>query len=401
MTYQDEQIGTGFPCQYSRPANSASARKGTVANVVLFFLTSVLIVAALGYCALILRPDARRTMLTRNVVRVYCASSVAQPVEKLIEAYHEAHAARVELTRTGGSGELFGQIKTEFETGFDGGADLFVTADEHLLEIARAEGIVTEVLPVARQRPVIAIASESSLIFNSLQDLVGRPGIKFGIASERAAVGRLTRQIASRDGFLHELESHKATDSENVMTLAQALVAGSLDAAIVWDSTVTQVNQQHPPSAPVLRIAALADRQNEFQANIAIGVVSRTQVPADCLKFARYVTAPETARATFERFGFSFVAKGMEGAFIRRANSMLGRRALNDLPSVEIDKRARSSPTVQRWAKARSWSRPLLMHRFFDTIDLPQSGPCFHDQGFRLPESSVRSMLAGNIQETE
>ena len=37
------------------------------------------------------------------------------------------------------------------------------------------------------------------------------------------------------------LEERKATDAENVMTLAQALVAGSLNAAVIWDTTVSPV----------------------------------------------------------------------------------------------------------------------------------------------------------------
>ncbi len=288
-------------------ATSTLKKRGAVAKFLVFFLLSALIAIALGYSALMLRPDARRNVSSQPIVRVYCSSGVAKPVEQLIKSYNEQFGARIEMARTGGSGELAGQIKTEFEAGVTAGADLYITSDDQLLNNAHAEGIVTDRFPLAKQKPVIAISSGSRLTIDTLQDLVEQPNVKFGIASRRAAIGKMTRQIALRDGVLEELESKKATDSENVMTLAQALVTGSLDAAIVWDTTITQINQQYPPGSPALKIAAFADPLNEFQSTIAIGVVSTTHVPTECLRFARYLTAPETGKATFEGFGFSFI----------------------------------------------------------------------------------------------
>ena len=273
----------------------------------LFFLSSMLLVGALAYVGLKIRPDAQRTR-SNSMVRVYCASGIAKPVEELIANYNESYDAHVEIVRTGGSGELAGQIKTEFETGLIGGADIYITADDLMLAKAFSEGIIAERFSLAVQKPVIATAANSELGFDSISELVHSDGIKYGIASERAAVGRMIRQIAKRDGVLAELESNKATDSENVMTLAQALVAGSLDAAVIWDTTVSQVNQTNQlDDEPILKIAAVADPSSEFQSNIAIGIVSTTKTPTEGLKFARYLTAPETSRMPFEKYGFSFI----------------------------------------------------------------------------------------------
>ncbi len=287
---------------------SKYSRRGAISRVLILLIVSILLVVLLGYFALRLRPDAHRTTFSQTTVRVYCASGVAQPVEQVINFYNQAYGVNVQIVRTGGSGELAGQIKTEFETGLLGGADLYITADDQLLAKAHHEGLVAERLSLAEQKPVIAVATSSNLTIRNLRDLVQMNDIKYGIASERAAIGKLTRRIAKRDGVLMELESNKATDSENVMTLAQALVAGSLDAAVIWDTTVAQINESNGQSEqPRLKIAAVADPLNEFQSKIAIGVVSATEAPTECLKFARYLTAPETGKAAFEAFGFAFV----------------------------------------------------------------------------------------------
>ncbi len=301
-------------------------RRNGLSKPALLFALSILLVAGLCFFALKLRPDARRGNATGTPVRVYCASGVARPVEKIVAIYNETFNANIEIARTGGSGELAGQIKTEFETAIKRGADMVISADAGLLETAHEEGVIAERFPLAVQRPVIAVAADWPRSISGLRELLDRARsedeqLKFGIASERAAVGRLTRRIAEADGLLGKLESGKATDSENVMTLAQSLVTGGLDAAIVWDTTVAQINSES--GEPVLKIAVrLADAKTVdtevqgdagfqgsigFQSNIAIGVVASSENASAALKFARFLTAPETGKQEFDSFGFEFI----------------------------------------------------------------------------------------------
>ena len=78
---------------------------------------------------------------SQTIVRVYCASGVAKPVEQIIQKYNQAFQTKIEIVRTGGSGELMGQIKTEFATELVGGADLYITADDQMLAKAHDEGV--------------------------------------------------------------------------------------------------------------------------------------------------------------------------------------------------------------------------------------------------------------------
>lgn len=276
-------------------------------NISMLFLASAALVIGLGLLALRLRPDAQRVDQDQAMVRIYCAAGVAKPVEKIIQAYNDTYQARIEIVRTGGSGELAGQIKTEFETGLVGGADLYITADRLLLNKAFEAGIIAERFQLAQQRPVIATAVDCEFEITSMNDLVTQE-IKYGIASERAAVGKLARSIADRYGILSELEANKATDAENVMTLAQALTTGSIDAAIMWDTTVNQINQTRQINGTsILKISALADPADKAKSNIAAGVMTSTRTPTSCLRFLRFLTGSQTARDSFQEFGFTFI----------------------------------------------------------------------------------------------
>jgi ABC-type molybdate transport system substrate-binding protein len=282
-----------------------SNRLGRISGLLTACVASGLSLLILVFLAVQLRPDALRET-SRQTVRIYCAAGMARPVEDIVKAYNAQYGTDVEIVRTGGSGELAGQIKTEFETGLVGGADIYITADDRLLDKAHQSGVIAERFSVAEQRPVIAVPISSEIPIGGLGEMLANPEIKFGIASERAAVGKLVRGVAVELNVLDELEERKATDAENVMTLAQALVAGSLNAAVIWDTTVSQLNQLGPE--PVLKIAAMVDATDQTKSEIALGVVSTTKSPTACLQFARYLTAKQTGQPSFEKYGFSFLA---------------------------------------------------------------------------------------------
>ena len=124
---------------------------GKVSGVLITFVSSGLLMLILLVFALQLRPDALLET-SRQTVRIYCAAGIAKPVEDIVTAYNSRYGTDVEIVRTGGSGELAGQIKTEYETGLLGGADIYITADDRLLDKAYQAGVIAERFPVAEQR---------------------------------------------------------------------------------------------------------------------------------------------------------------------------------------------------------------------------------------------------------
>ena len=183
----------------------------------------------------------------------------------------------------------------------------FLSADFELVSELKRDGVVTEKFVLATQQPVIAVPVNSTLKVESLLDLLNR-NVRFGIASEQAAIGKITRQIASRDGVIELLENQKAVDTENVMVLAQALLAGSLDAAVLWDTTVAQINSQS--DANPIKIVAMADSHESYQGDIAVGIVSKSELMDSCLALCHYLQRSESGQKAFEKFGFSLMDQG-------------------------------------------------------------------------------------------
>lgn len=279
-------------------------RRGEISPVGLLAIASVVLIVGLLYLSLQLRPGARSDASRAAEVQIYCAAGVASPIEQALQSYREEFGVAVDVVRTGGSGKLYGQIETEFRTGVARGADLYVTADNALLEQGQAQGIIHEILPMGRQYPVIATYTQSTLAATSLQELVTLPDVRFGIANENAAIGRLARVLADEAGVLDDLLTHRKLETENVMQLAQALQTRTIDAAIVWETTVSQINLQNENEVLTI-LKRLPPPVGETSGHVAVGVVHGTADPTAALRVARYLTAsdgglPRLAEAGFE-----------------------------------------------------------------------------------------------------
>ncbi|MFK7768990.1 MAG: molybdate ABC transporter substrate-binding protein [Mariniblastus sp.] len=251
---------------------------------------STVAVIALGVCALELNRQSNDSRQNIKTIRVYCAAGIADPIEQLIRQFNTVSDVKAELARSAGSGELAGQINMEFETGLDQHADVFVCSDQILMENAQAKGIIENSFPIATQRLVIAVPADTKQTQNqtfqpaSLRTLL-QSNLRFGIASKTAAVGKLTRQVGANEFVLEQLESQKKLDAENVMTLAQALATGSLDAAVVWDTTVTQVNDQS--KIPTLKVATIL--APDLSSHISAGILSTANEHSACENLIQFL----------------------------------------------------------------------------------------------------------------
>ena len=266
------------------------------------FLVSLLAVVGLSFVALNLRPANREPAdaLVQRTLRVYCASGAAVPLSSVIEKFNQEFDANVEITRTGGSGELAGQIKAEFESQLTRGAEVCVSADEILIADAQSLGIVCEPVPIAFQLPVIAVPISSQFADLNLAQMI--ESTVFGVASERAAIGRTVRELAEREGMLDQLESSKKLDAENVMTLAQALATKSVEAAVVWDTTVHQINKNS--NQGILKSIAPADQENKTRSKIIAAVVANSRSAELSKQFVQYLSESEFSHKAFEDNGF-------------------------------------------------------------------------------------------------
>ena len=124
-------------------------------------------------------------------------------------------------------------------------ADVFVCADSNRMIELVDEKVIDDRFPIAVQFPVVAVRGNDKLNRQKIKDLQSllNQELKLGIGSASSAIGFETDRVAKQKNYSDLLQTRKTAEFENVMSLAQALSLGSIDAAVIWDSTVVQFNQ--------------------------------------------------------------------------------------------------------------------------------------------------------------
>jgi molybdate transport system substrate-binding protein len=221
---------------------------------------------------------------------VYCAAGLKKPVEHAAKQFESEEKARIEL-QYGGTATLLTQVRLA------NAGDLFVAADQGSLEEARKAGTIAEVIPLVRQRPVLAVAKGNPLGLHTLEDLY-RPNVKVAVANpEAASIGKRTRKAFGADW---ERFSKQVTVTKPTVTdIASDLSIGAVDAAIIWNSTVPQFKNIEAVEIPEL--AACEDI-------VSVAVLTSAKNPTRALEFARYLAAPEKGGKAFHEMGFEAIA---------------------------------------------------------------------------------------------
>ena len=238
------------------------------------------------------QPPARLTM--------YTAAGLRGPAEAIAARYEQEYGIGVDL-QFGGSNTLLNQLQVnKFET-----ADLFLAADDYYTAKAVADGLAVEVFPVARQRPVIAVRSDSALQIESIQDLLD-PAIKISMTDpEQAAIGRAVKQVlesvAVDGGTLWSQLAEHVTQSgvfkPTVIDVATDVKLGAVDAGIVWDSTVAAEGFRES-----LRAISLPEFESADEM-VSLAVLKTSLQPTAALRFARYLSAGDRGLPVFAESG--------------------------------------------------------------------------------------------------
>jgi molybdate transport system substrate-binding protein len=217
---------------------------------------------------------------------VYCAAALKKPVEAIAAQFTAESGDEIHV-QYGGTGTLLSSIRT-IQAG-----DIFIAADTAAIEDGKRFGLLGEVLPILQQRPVLAVRKENPRQLRSMVELQ-RDGIRFAIANpESAAIGRLTRKLL---GPAYPAFAQRATVTKPTVTeIASDLSLGSIDAAIVWDSTVAQF-----PNLESVKLPGISEHSEEASA----AILTASKEPAAALRFARYLASPKQGGAIFSKMGF-------------------------------------------------------------------------------------------------
>ncbi|MFP6764826.1 MAG: extracellular solute-binding protein, partial [Planctomycetaceae bacterium] len=227
------------------------------------------------------------------------AAGLRIPVEQVAREYEEKYGIQIEL-QYGGSGSLLNQLQIDkFST-----ADLYLAADDFYADKAHELGLARERLAIAYMRPVIVVSRDNDSI-TSIQDLLN-PEVRVALGNpEAAAVGRAVRKrllpYPLGDSNLWAQLETNVTDNgvfkPTVNEVANDVRIGTVDAAIVWDSTVAMPKYRND-------LKAIPAPELDGDPNlITVSILNSSRSPTAAIRFARYLSAVNKGLKTFEELG--------------------------------------------------------------------------------------------------
>jgi molybdate transport system substrate-binding protein len=229
----------------------------------------------------------KSTPLTeKQALVVYCAAGIRKPLEAVAAAF-EAECGTPIRFQFGGSGTLLSQLRVARE------GDLFIAADTETMQTASRSGLTQEVLPFAMQTPVVCVRTGNPKAFASFEDLF-RSDLKLALTNpETASIGKAVRTAAG--ARWEQLTGAVTVMKPTVTEIAADLSLGAVDAAILWDALPSQfsgIEAVHLPELDARREPASA------------GILASSTQPAEALKFARFLAAPEKGGELLKSAGF-------------------------------------------------------------------------------------------------
>jgi molybdate transport system substrate-binding protein len=160
-------------------------------------------------------------------LRVLCGSSMATPAQLLCRRFKEAQGVEV-LVDLGGSETLLPRILSGAP------ADIFICHDpfeQKIKESGRWSGSAR----VGVLQPVLVVRPGNPLKLKSLSDLTNR-NVKIGIGDPRySTCGALFVDLLQKKGLHEEVMKQVQLQARTHAELANGLILGALDAAVVWN----------------------------------------------------------------------------------------------------------------------------------------------------------------------
>lgn len=236
----------------------------------------------LGGCS----PEVQRPAKPAEL-RVLCGSSMATPAQILCQRFKESTGAEV-LVDLGGSETLLPRILSGAP------ADIFICHDPFEQKIKEA-GRWTGSARVGVLQPVLLVRPGNPRKLKSLGDLTNQ-NLKIGIGDPRySTCGALFLELLEKKGLREAVMKQVALQARTHAELANGLVVGPLDAAVVWN----YVALMYPGKVEQVPTA-------DTYPEIRVTVVGLTQSPNPGLRDAFLnACATDSTRALFTEHGYA------------------------------------------------------------------------------------------------
>ncbi|GDY13999.1 hypothetical protein LBMAG53_28770 [Planctomycetota bacterium] len=218
---------------------------------------------------------------------ILCAAGLRKPAEAAAATYTAATGTQVRF-QFAGSGQLMGVLAAGAP------ADLVLVGDGSYLTIGRERKVLREGIPLASQHPVIAVRAGNPAKVAGLETLLAGT-VKFSLANpEAASIGR-TLKVGLGERW-PALAKAATVTKPTVTELVNDLQVGSVDAAVVWNSTIAGL-----PGLMAVEDPALA----KLEETPIAAVSASTKQPSVALAFARWLASPEHGGPAWTAAGFT------------------------------------------------------------------------------------------------
>jgi len=167
---------------------------------------------------------------SRSIV-IHCGNSMRPAAEEIAAWFQKIHKIGVKFN-FGGSSQLLPSI----ELGEEG--DLYICHDPYA-DTLESKDLLERYVVVGYLEPIIIVAPGNPRGIKSLEDLA-RPGLRLALTDERyTRSGKLVQQAFSEMGLQDQLKANEKMTGRSHNDVATALLAGELDAGIVWNFIAT------------------------------------------------------------------------------------------------------------------------------------------------------------------
>lgn len=216
---------------------------------------------------------------------VYAAASLADVTDAWAEAFGRTHPdvrVRVDLD---GSNALARRLAEGAP------ADVVALADDATMATVEQAGRLDgPARPFARNRPAVVVPAGNPAGLTTVADLA-RPGVRVGLCAPTVPCGRVGRAALEQAG----VDAAPATEETDVRSLLAKVVAGELDAGVVYRSDAVAAGDR-------VRTLPLPDGV-DVSTSYPVAVVTGAGDRADARAFVELVLGPE-GRAALAAAGF-------------------------------------------------------------------------------------------------
>lgn len=259
--------------------------------------------AALALLILLLKsPWNEASMGGSRPLMLYCAAAMTKPVADLLKDYQDNYGVQVDVSYDG-SGKLLSTIKID-----PGRGDLYLAADAAHIKVARKEGLVAEVIPVLKLRPVVVVKKSiwadlqaKGKPITHLRDVL-RDDLRLVLANpELTSIGQLSREAMEKADLWQAVEERRKESAPRVVNagtvndVATAVSAGDRFVGIVWSGIAAQFDGLHAVAVP------------EFEGlyePMQIGVLAKSKQPTAALRLARFLASADKGAPVFKKHHF-------------------------------------------------------------------------------------------------